>query len=98
MPMQKVIDKFSEFKGRLIAYGGGSGVSAYSAKSTAQAHTIPEATIHQPIDVLSIYILPGVTFGSAITIIGAAVVVVRLVFDVWKYFDQRKRRLTKKAA
>ncbi|OCH08130.1 hypothetical protein A6D98_09755 [Aliivibrio fischeri] len=96
--MQKVFDKFSEFKGRLIAYGGGSGVSAYSAKSTAQVHTIPEATTHQTIDVLSVYIFPGVTFGSAITIIGAAVVVVRLVFDVWKYFDQRKRRLNKEAA
>jgi len=96
--MQKVFDKFSELKGRLIAYGGGSGVSAYSAKSTAQAQSIPEATAHQAIDILSIYIFPGVTFGSAITIIGAAVVVVRLVFDVWKYFDQRKRRPINEAA
>ncbi|HAS6087818.1 TPA: hypothetical protein NJ656_004452 [Vibrio parahaemolyticus] len=97
MPMQKVIDKVSEWKGRLIAYGGGSGVSAYSAKSVAQPEKIPE-TAHQVTDILSVYILPGVTFGSAITILGAAVVVGRFIFDVWKYFDQRKRHQPSEAA
>lgn len=97
MPMQTVIDKVSEWKGRLIAYGGGSGVSAYSAKSVAQPDYVPEAA-HQVTDILSVYILPGVTVGSAITILGAAVVIGRFVFDVWKYFDQRKRQQQSEAA
>ncbi|HGY9586719.1 TPA: hypothetical protein ACOJQP_005188 [Vibrio harveyi] len=92
MPMQKVIDKVSEWKGRLIVYGGGSGVSAYSAKSVANSNQIPEVA-QQATDILSVYILPGVTVGSAITILGIVVVIGRFVFDVWKYFDQRRLKL-----
>ncbi|HHY0482742.1 hypothetical protein, partial [Vibrio parahaemolyticus] len=92
MPMQKVIDKVSEWKGRLIAYGGGSGVSAYSANSVAKPNPIPEVA-QQATDILSVYILPGVTVGSAITILGIVVVLGRFIFDVWKYFDQRRLKL-----
>ncbi|CAK3932580.1 MULTISPECIES: hypothetical protein [Vibrio] len=92
MPMQKVLNTVSEWKGRLIAYGGGTGVSAFSAKSTAKAQELSEHAAAQAVDILSLYIFPGVTVGAAITIVGALVVVLRLIFDVWKYFDQRKRQ------
>lgn len=89
MPMKIVIDKVSEWKGRMIAYGGGSGVSAYSTKAAAKSSELPSAA-HHASDILSTYILPGVTLGSAISILGILVVVSRFVFDVWKYFDQRR--------
>lgn len=95
MPMQKVLDRVSEWKGRLIAYGGGSGVSAYSAETVAKSQHVPE-TAHQVTDILSTYILPGVTVGSFLTILGATVVVGRFVFDVWKYFDQRRLKLAER--
>lgn len=84
MPM-KII---SELKSRLIAYGGGTGVSVSSVKSQA-AQKISESGVS---DILTWGVLPGVSLGSLLTIIGAAIVICRFVFDVWIYFDQRKQR------
>lgn len=91
MPMQNVITAISEWKGRLIAYIGGGGVSVYSAETMATSDHVPNlATAHQATDILATHILPGVPLGSFLSIIGAAVVVGRFIFDVWKYFDQRR--------
>jgi len=84
MPM-KII---SELKSRLIAYVGGTGVSVSSVKSET-AQKISESGVS---DILTWSVFPGVSLGSLLTIIGAAVVISRFVFDVWIYFDQRKQR------
>lgn len=93
MPMNIVLDRVREWKGRAIAYGGGSGVSLYSADTMAKAQSTPPVT-----DILHAYLLPGVTVGSALTLFGAALVLVRLVFDIWKYFDERQYRKASKDA
>lgn len=84
MPM-KII---SELKSRLIAYGGGTGVSVSSEKVQA-VQKISESGVA---DILTWSVLPGVSLGSLLTIIGATVVVCRFAFDVWVYFDKRKQR------
>lgn len=82
-----LINSVSELKGRLIAYLGGTGVSAtsVSAQSAIQQSQAGAG------DILTWSILPGVSLGSALTIIGALIVMSRFAFDVWKYFEQRKK-------
>lgn len=77
----------ADFKGRLIAYVGGASVSVSSEKAQSAVQTMSDTGIA---DILTWSVFPGVSFGSLLTIIGAVVVLVRLVFDVWSYFDARK--------
>ncbi len=81
----KIINVASELKGRLIAYFGGTGISVSSAKAQA---AIEQA--NNVVDILHWTIMPGVSLGSALTILGAAIVISRFGFDVWTYFDKRK--------
>ncbi|PMN73169.1 hypothetical protein [Enterovibrio norvegicus] len=97
MPMNTVLDRFTEWKGRLIAYGGGGGVYVYSSDSVATVQHAPQAA-QQATDILHYYIIPGVTVGSTLSILGITAVIVRLVFDIWKYFDERPYRKKKAAA
>ena len=84
----QIIDRLSDIKGRLIAYIGGGGVSAYSADVTVKAK---EAAEHvQSTQFLTVHITPWLTVGDVLTIIGALVVLGRFVLDVLKYLDQRR--------
>lgn len=81
--------------GRVIAYGGGSGVSATSlaAKASASGFNISPT----PGDVVSLLNLPLLQMGGAQVVVadlvsvgGLTFVALRLAFDVWKYFDARR--------
>lgn len=83
--------------GRWIAYGGGSGVSATSL--AAKADSARMVITPTPGDVVSVLNMPLVQFNGVqlvvsdvMTTLGIAAVFLRLGFDVWKYFDQRRQR------
>ncbi|GHB12566.1 hypothetical protein [Modicisalibacter luteus] len=83
--------------GRLIAYGGGSGVSATSL--AAKAQTASFAITPEPSGLVSLLNVPLVTFGGVqvlmadlVSVGGLAAVFLRLSFDVWRHFDQRRRQ------
>ncbi|MGI1970787.1 hypothetical protein [Shewanella sp. S23-S33] len=77
------ITRASELKGRIIAYGGGSGIFVFSADVAAKAEQAAELAQQ----------LPASTFlPSVISLGGLLVVVCRFVFDVFKYFDQRRQQ------
>ncbi|MFD2178531.1 hypothetical protein [Veronia pacifica] len=85
MPMT-MIDRVSDWKGRLIAYCGGAGVSVFSASAPAAESAVSTASP----DILTLTILPGTSVSALLSILGALVVVCRLIFDIWTYFDQRR--------
>lgn len=79
--------------GKAVAYGGGTGVSVVSASSKAAVIT-PD-----PGPVLSILNAPLFHLGDVIvslsdivSIGGISLVAIRLAFDIYKYFDQRRRK------
>ncbi|MCO7217144.1 hypothetical protein [Halomonas sp. OfavH-34-E] len=83
--------------GRLIAYGGGSGVSATSL--AAKAQTAGVSITPTPGDVVSVLNMPLLQLGGVqlvvsdvVTSLGIIAVFLRLGFDVWKYLDERRRR------
>ncbi len=82
--------------GRLIAYGGGSGVSATSL--AAKAQTAGVSITPTPGEVVSVLNMPllqagGVQLVAAdvVSIGGIVLVALRLAFDVWKHYDERRR-------
>ena len=77
----KSIEKFHEWKGRIIAYGGGSGVSTFSGSVAAKAQQATEAALTSP----------DITIANMASIGGLLVIAGRLAFDIWVYFDKRKR-------
>lgn len=78
-----VLIKASEWKGRLIAYGGGSGISIFSNEVAAKAQ---EAADMAAIPTSAFAISTLVSVGGLLVVVG------RLVFDIWKYLDERQRR------
>ena len=82
--MKCVLTKASEWKGRLIAYGGGSGISAFSSEVAAKAQQAADVVAQIPTSAL--------TISTLVSIGGLTVVAGRLVFDIWKYLDLRRRR------
>lgn len=83
--------------GRVIAYGGGSGVSALS--SSAKASGVGLDITPSPGDIVTLLNAPIVQIGGVqvvtadiVSVAGVGLVIIRLTFDVWKYFDERKRR------
>lgn len=86
----QIIDRLSDLRGRLIAYIGGGGIATYSADVTAKAKEAAE-TVQQS-RLLTLPITSWLTVGDVLTLIGALVVLGRFLFDVYKYFDQRRSR------
>ena len=82
----------AELKGRLIAYFGGVSISVSGAKSQKAIEQMNENNV---VDILYWSIAPGVSLGSALTILGAIIVLSRFAFDVWTYFDKRKFEVKK---
>lgn len=81
--------------GRVIAYGGGSGITALSSNAKAAGIGITPT----PGDVMTLLNAPLIQFGGVqvvvadlVSIAGVALVVVRLGFDIWKYLDERRAR------
>lgn len=81
--------------GRVIAYGGGSGITAVSSSAKAADIGITPT----PGDVMTLLNAPLVQFGGVqvvvadlVSIAGVALVIVRLGFDIWKYLDERRGR------
>ncbi|MBO1894215.1 hypothetical protein HNW13_000145 [Shewanella sp. BF02_Schw] len=83
--MKCVLTKASEWKGRLIAYGGGSGISAFSNEVAAKAQQAADVAAQMPASAL--------TISTLVSIGGLTVVAGRLIFDIWKYLDMRRRRM-----
>lgn len=82
--------------GRVIAYGGGGGVSVTSLASKASTAGIPNIT-PTPGDVVTLLNMPliemggvQVVFADLVSVGGLAFVGLRLAFDIWKYFDNRR--------
>ncbi len=83
--MKLLLDAASEAHGRWIAYGGGAGLYAFSSVVSAQ--------VNQAVEIVASPSQSSVLTVSAIVSLGGlAVVVGRFLFDVFKYFDQRKQR------
>lgn len=81
--------------GRVIAYGGGSGVSATSlaAKASPAGFDISAA----PGEVVSLLNMPLLEMGGVhvvtadvVSVGGLVFVGLRLAFDIWKHFDNRR--------
>ncbi|GHC34591.1 hypothetical protein GCM10010082_31590 [Kushneria pakistanensis] len=80
--------------GRVIAYGGGSGITAVSSSAKAADIGITPT----PGDVMTLLNAPLVQFGGVqvvvadiVSIAGVVLVLARLSFDVWKYIDMRRQ-------
>lgn len=84
----QIISKVSDMKGRLIAYLGGTSVSAYSADLTTEAKRMAADAASQA-SVMAMPVLHNWTVGDVLALGGFLVVLGRFVFDVFKYFDQR---------
>lgn len=79
--MTCLITKASELKGRVIAYGGGSGIFVFSADVAAKAQEAAQMAQQ----------MPSTFLPSLISLGGLVVVFGRLAFDIFKYFDQRRQ-------
>lgn len=73
-----MFDRLRYFQGQLIAYGGGSLVSLWSSAATA-ANDLTSS-------------IPNLTTNDLIGIGGLIVIAFRFVFDVFVYFDKRRKR------
>lgn len=83
--------------GRVIAYGGGSGVSATSLASKASPAGLDITPT--PGDVVTLLNMPLFDMGGVqvvtadvVSVGGLTFVALRLAFDIWKYFDARRAR------
>ena len=81
-----MLNKIQEWQGRLIAYLGGGSVSAFSYDAAAKAGELNQLITNSAYP--SDYRLASVF----ISIFGLCVVVFRLGWDIWTYFDKRKNR------
>ncbi|BDM64557.1 hypothetical protein NFHSH190041_20090 [Shewanella sp. NFH-SH190041] len=77
--------KLHEWQGRLIAYLGGGSVSAYSYDAAAKAGEVNQLIVN------SLYPYDYRLISMIISVCGLLVVVVRLGWDIWTYFDKRKQ-------
>ena len=75
------LENLHEWKGRLIAYCGGTGVSVFSETVAAKAQQSSELATSSP----------DITIANLISIGGLVVVIARLIFDIWVHFDKRKQ-------
>jgi hypothetical protein len=73
-----MFDRLRYFQGQLIAYGGGSLVSLWSSAAKA-ANDLTSS-------------IPDLTTNDLIGIGGLIVIAFRFVFDVFVYFDKRRKR------
>ena len=71
----------SEFKGRFIAYGGGSGVFIFSNEVAAKAEQAAGLTQQ----------VPTLTVQSMVSIGGLVVIAARLALDIYKEAEKRKK-------
>lgn len=76
-----VCERASEWKGRVIAYCGGGGVSLFSHEAAAQT----AQTVHE------------VTYANWISLGGLLVIVCRLAFDVYVHFEKKRMKRESKA-
>lgn len=79
---QKFLDLLHEWKGRIISYGGGSGVTAFSGTVAAKAQQAAEHTVSSP----------DITTANVISIIGLIFIGCRFVFDVVVWLDERREK------
>ncbi|WP_217273996.1 hypothetical protein [Shewanella sp. VB17] len=82
--MKGVLSAASEFNGRFIAYGGGSGVFVFSNEVAAKAQQAAEITQQIPISMLTVQ--------SLVSIGGLVVIAGRLGLDIYKEVTKRHRR------
>jgi hypothetical protein len=78
--MKCVISAASEFKGRFIAYGGGSGVFVFSNEVAAKAQQAAEVAQQ----------IPSLTVQTMVSIGGLVVIAGRLALDIFKEIDKRR--------
>lgn len=86
--MKCVITAASEAHGRLIAYGGGTGLWVFSNEVAAKA----QLAIDTAQDVVNAAPNSALTVSSFVALGGLFIVVARFAFDVFKYFDQRRQK------
>ncbi len=74
--------KLHDCKGRLITYGGGSGVSFFSSEVAAKAQQAAESTAASP----------DITLANLISLGGLALIAARFIFDVYVYIDKKRSK------
>ncbi|MCG6308977.1 hypothetical protein K6U49_10315 [Vibrio alginolyticus] len=74
--------KLHDFKGRLIAYGGGGGVSLFSNEVAAKAQQAAQTAASTP----------DITLANLISLGGLALIAARFIFDVYVYFDKKRAK------
>ncbi|WED23062.1 hypothetical protein L3Q72_06625 [Vibrio sp. JC009] len=84
--LDSALQRWQEWKGRLIAYLGGGGLSAFSANVTAQAKQAAEVTTT---------VAPDMFTANLFTALGLIFVGGRLIFDIVVYIDQRRLKRSK---
>ncbi|EIU6870662.1 hypothetical protein L5169_004799 [Vibrio parahaemolyticus] len=77
-----LFERFHEWKGRLIAYGGGTGVSVFSNEVAAKAQQAAETAAASP----------EITTANLISLGGLLVIAGRLVFDIYVHFDKKRQK------
>ena len=86
MPMTKtipaMIERLNEWKGQLIAYGGGGSVSLFSNQVAAKASETVEV----------VTAMPDITTANMISLGGLVLIAFRLIFDIYAYFDKKRER------
>lgn len=85
--LKMALINWADTKSRIITYLGGLGVSF----SSVQSQAAPTSSV-ESIDLLQIPLSVNFTLGNLTTLLGCLVIVFRFLFDVWKYFDQRKNK------
>ncbi|USD68120.1 hypothetical protein [Vibrio sp. SCSIO 43136] len=66
---KSLMERYSEWKGRVIAYGGGSGLVAFSHDAAAEASKAVDTS-------------PDISMANYLTMIGLFFIGARLVFDI----------------
>ncbi|EGQ7740908.1 hypothetical protein NAL94_23825 (plasmid) [Vibrio alginolyticus] len=77
-----LFESFQEWKGRLIAYGGGTSVSVFSNEVAAKAQQAAETAASSP----------EITTANLISLGGLLVIAGRLVFDIYVHFDKKRQK------
>ncbi|UPR55295.1 hypothetical protein ITG09_24280 (plasmid) [Vibrio cyclitrophicus] len=76
-----LFERFHEWKGRLIAYGGGTSVSVFSNEVAAKAQQAAETAASSP----------EITTANLISLGGLLVIAGRLAFDIYVHFDKKRK-------
>lgn len=77
-----LFERLHEWKGRLIAYGGGTGVSVFSNEVAAKAQQAAETAASSP----------EITTANLISLGGLLVIAGRLIFDIYVHFDKKRQQ------